>query len=127
MLEAVLAVALFAALVVPLIESFQVGLRQTKVVKDRLIARAIASWALAAARSDARAGALDPGGPDPLTTDALAAFPGVGPQLPGLAVTQTISEPETGLLLIQIQVQWTPPGREQPTLLELSGLESPRL
>lgn len=126
LLEAVIAVALFAVLAVPLLQSFQVGVRQTKVVKDRLIGRAIASWALAGARSFARSGAWS-AGTDPLTADALAAFPGVGPQLPELDVSQTISEIEPGLLLIQVLVSWRPPQKPQPTTIELSGLERPRL
>ncbi len=135
--EIVMAFGLFALVSVPLLRSFESGTAQTRLVRSHVVARGLAEWALARARSLVRAGAYEglacPAGATPLsredlTSEATGELPSVASELAGLEVVREVRCADVGsnsprrLYRVDVVVRWTDRGQAGTKELRLAGV-----
>jgi len=136
--EILVAAGIFASIMIPLIGSFQTGVRQTKVIRSHASARYLAEWALAQARGFIQAGTfedLDCADPlfasSDLGADARTLFPGTTAPLFELELRRSISCLSFGgegvdhprVYQVDVEVRWKDPGQPQVKEVRLRSLE----
>lgn len=135
--EILVAVGIFALMLIPLLAGFQTGVRQTRILKSHASARYLAEWALSQARALVHAGLFedqDCGGSLfadlDLSADARAAFPLAAAQLGELQLTRQVEcRPITGgsartrLYSVQVTVRWKDPQQPQTKELTVRAME----
>lgn len=136
-IEILVAFAVFAAMLVPLIRSFGTGVKQTQVVKSHATARGLAEWGLSQARALVAAGFYQglPCGPDGLVAqdqlapDVRARMPEAAAQLRELSLARTVACVDLGtgsarrIYRIRVVCVWRDPEVPRPRQLELTALE----
>jgi len=136
-IEILVAVSLFTVMLLPLISSFQGGVRQTRLVKSHVAARLLAEWSLSEARAAIQAGTFEDEdcasplfGDQVLTVDATTELPEVAEQLQELELRREISclavtggDARTRVYSVVVRVAWRDPTNPQVKQLELRAVE----
>lgn len=130
------AVSLFAILLIPILTGFGTGVQHTQVIRSRLTARGLAEKAVAEARAFIQAGGYDGacgslGSPVPLFTGAGASeYAEALAQLQDLKATITVSclsdakgTPDHSLFEILVEMSWKDPGIAQRRSVRIRTVE----
>lgn len=140
--EILVAVAIFAAMMIPMLGGFRTGVRQTRLIRSWSSARYLSEWAQAQARAFVQAGTFegvpcdDPlFAPTDLASDARTLFPGTVAPLFDLELLRTISCLDLGgqgaarprIYQVEVIVRWHDPGQTKAKELVVRSIEGEEL
>lgn len=131
LVEVILGAALLALLLVPVLDTFRMAVRQTHGIRSRVVARSIGDWALAQGRSFVAAGMAAPEDHLVLTEDIRSRFGDLADQLSELRVERSVNplaineeEDDNGkLYAITVWVRWRDPEITEPRVEILEAME----
>lgn len=137
LVEIIIASALLALVLVPVLEMFSTSVRQTQGVRSHLVARAVADWAISQAQAFVASGMAMSEDGVVLTQDVRQVFAATAAQLQDLQVVRSVrqeapgaglsleeaSDTESRLWRITVRVRWRDPGLTAPREVVVEVLE----
>lgn len=130
-LEVLGALCILVAVLLPLLDTFGSGVRQTHTIKTYTTAHAVAEYALSLAKAEVSLGlglpsdASAPPADADLTADVRRDFPGSAAQLKELRVTCVLrrASPTGKLWTVQVKVSWKDPYVNDERTVEVQTIQ----